>query len=168
MKKKISTTSKNEFVDGKLGIGESIEFISVYEKTLFKGIKRLMNYYRVESSFEKVGFSIDLLKLLKHPLVTENELKLVLYIMAKVRKDISRVYLKTDDLSKYFSKSESSIRVYKSNLESIGLIRKLKGRGTAYLYEVNPYYIFKGNRVNYFESIDRTLVNEIASQEIIY
>lgn len=158
---KISTKPKNVFVDGKYASDEILEYITFLESAVFKGQNIVINQYRKDEDLENIGISSAFIELLENPLWDVNTLKTAIILMYRQQNKTARVNLSSRSLSNILNKSESSVRGYKSNLEKLGIIDKIHGRGSAHMYQVNPYYIFKGNRINYFESIDRDLIDQV-------
>ena len=56
---------------------------------------------------------------------------------------------------------DSMINSSKKQLVEMGIIAKQSGRGTKYLYWINPFIIFKGKRIDYIKKINPELTNRI-------
>lgn len=90
---------------------------------------------------------------------THGELLLLFYIINNIGRSKDSIKLKIDELAKQTGKSRRTI-----NYAIKGLIGKefiSKQENTQSTYWINPYILFRGNRVNYFEQNNPDLINKI-------
>lgn len=90
---------------------------------------------------------------------THGELLLLFYIINNIGRSKDSIKLKIDGLAKQTGKSRRTI-----NYAIKGLIGKefiSKQENTQSTYWINPYILFRGNRVNYFEQNNPDLINKI-------
>lgn len=80
---------------------------------------------------------------------------MLLYIMVHVTENQDWINLKLDDVRKATGISKNSIVTALKCLKAAGIIA-LKSQS---VYWVNPFYIFKGNRIKFYQDIDTTLIN---------
>lgn len=83
---------------------------------------------------------------------------LLLYIIYNIQKDDDTINLSADKLYKEMSISKSTYYTAISQLIDVGIICK-KNNST---YWVNPFYIFKGNRIDYYHKHCPDCVNVVA------
>ena len=129
--------------------------------------------YQVDVFTPQKGVLIDAqpaIKVFKIPDVfilsefTHGELLLFFYIINNVGKDKDYIKLKIDDIAKQSNKSRRTINYAIKGLVAKEFIQKQEGKQSSYW--INPYIVFRGNRVKYFEDVKPELVNKIYKKKV--
>ena len=127
----------------------------------FRGNTFYMDGPDIDVNFQYVSFSLNLVDLaVKHKL-NSSQLLFLMRILTRIKKDTGKVHLKSSDLAIELNKSEQSIVSYKKLFERIELIKPVRGRGSANMFYVNPFYMFSGNRIKYFKQFKNVLLEPL-------
>lgn len=143
---------KNYFVS-KLLTTKQVDYILIRKNGIINGIPVSLPPFKLDVDFHQIGFSPDFITLIAKSKFTEGELKVLLFICLKINQDEGSVNLIVSDISKFYGYSNQKVRDAINKFRSIGLLMKKGGRGNSHSYHVNPFYIFRGNRISYFEKL---------------
>jgi len=85
--------------------------------------------------------------------LTPQAIKIFLLVIMKLEKNLDYVELKIEQLQDFTGWSKNSIYKYIDELEKSALIQRRQGKHSSYW--INPRYIFSGNRLEYFKTIQQ-------------
>lgn len=86
--------------------------------------------------------------------LSPQSIKVFLLVIMNLERNLDYVELKIEQLQDFTGWSKNSIYKYIDELEKSALIQRRQGKHSSYW--INPRYIFSGNRLEYFKSVEQT------------
>ena len=115
---------------------------------------------KIDADLDRVSFnSKELDQIYASPTIKKIDMQLISYIMTHLGQNSDTIELNPVKLIGLYKKKRSTISESIKRLISFELIEKIPGRCK---YQINPFLMFKGKRVEYFEAIDPALVKRVS------
>lgn len=151
---------KNSFV-GKRISTKLIDYVLIRKIVNLFGNDVELDPYKQDGDFLQIGFSPKLIDLIAKNKLKEGELKILFYILSKVKRDEGTVALIVSNMAGVFGFSEQKVRDTINKFKHLGLLKKINGRGNAHTYDINPFLVFNGNRIQYLEDLGFRGLNRV-------
>lgn len=156
--------AKNHFVNGgKFFRTKSVQYVFV--QTFIKLNEREIDHtsYNVDRSLNKIGFTDDFYDLIMNSKLNGTDFKVLFHIMKNLRGDCD-IKIKVSDIAKEAGRTDQPIRDSLQKLKGLGVITDVRGLNASFIWDVNPFLLFKGNRIKYFKSINYPFVDQVGYQ----
>ncbi len=131
-----------------------------YEKTI-NGILENVGESIFDVKFDNNNFNAHFMQELTNKKISSCTKSVVLYILSNLNKDSDVIVIVPKDIALETGYGRSAVSSSLVELGSIGLIKKMTGRGMTYRYWINPLRIFKGKRINYLKEFKEDYVKRI-------
>ena len=121
---------------------------------------RNKNEVKVDIDFEKVTFSEDFfIDRMKSKDLKLIDFKVLDYILRSIEKNSDTVVLNPKIIVRYIPRGSSTISDSIKRLIKLEYINIVQGKRCK--YQINPTKFFKGNRIDYLESINPYLIRQV-------
>jgi predicted transcriptional regulator len=121
----------------------------------------------IDLSFKKNNFNIEDLRCLMNKKVSSCTKSVMFYVLSNLEADSDIITINTSDVSECTGYAKSAISSSLNELFKMGFVKKINGRGMNYKYWINPFKIFKGNRIEFLKTINEDYVKCIKEQLVI-
>ena len=146
---------ENPFVKstGMLSTKSKIEYTKfrTYGELKHNNQKIVLNDFNVDKEMMQVSFSKKFIKLIMSTSLTEQDFKVLGYIIMKLQPNSTVIKLDPKVIAKHKGCVPEHVRASLRKLKKLDIFSEINGKGCLFMKHINPKMLFKGDRIKYLK-----------------